>query len=150
MPAPPAGETSFVAVPAGTPLGELPAPVCTAGTTPGDLTAFFRSGDPLIGADYQRPYPLPDGRVLWLFQDACLPTSGGPELVHNVGLLQSGRCFQLLRTGSAETPTPYLFAELTVLENVMIAFHQGSRETLLDAIVRGRRYFEEEARIPAD
>ena len=40
-----------------------------------------------------------------------------------------------------------LFSDLTVLENVMIAFHHGSRATLLDAIVRGRRFAEEEARI---
>ncbi len=67
----------------------------------------------MIGADYQRAYPLPDGRVLWLFQDAFLPTSHGPQLVHNVGLLQSGPCFQLLRNGSTDAPTSYLFPELT-------------------------------------
>ena len=40
-----------------------------------------------------------------------------------------------------------LFADLTVLENVMIAFHHGSSETLIDAIVRGRRFADEEKRI---
>jgi branched-chain amino acid transport system ATP-binding protein len=40
-----------------------------------------------------------------------------------------------------------LFADLTVLENVMVAFHQGSSETLWDAIVRGARFAAEEERI---
>jgi hypothetical protein len=106
-------ETSFVPVPGGSPSSALSAPVCASGTTPEELTAFFDLGDPLIGADYQRAFPLPDGRVLWLFQDAVLPTAHGPELVHNVGLLQSGRCFQLLRSGSADAPAPYLLGELT-------------------------------------
>lgn len=109
----PPAETSFVAAPAATPLDHLPEPVCASGTAASDLTAFFDGGDPLLGADYQRAYPLPGGRVLWLFQDAFLSTSHGPQLVHNVGLLQSGRCFQLLRNGSADAPTPYLLPELT-------------------------------------
>ena len=87
--------------------------VCAAGTTAADLTAFFDRGDPIIGTDYQRAYPLPDGHILWLFQDAFLPTSHGAQLVHNVGLLQSGPCFQLLRNGSNDAPTSYLFPELT-------------------------------------
>jgi len=40
-----------------------------------------------------------------------------------------------------------LFADLTVLENVMIAFHHSSKETLWDAVFRGRRFAEEEERI---
>jgi len=67
----------------------------------------------MLGADYQRAYALPDGRVLWLFQDAFLATSHGPELVHNVGLLQDGADFELLRSGTADHPTPYLFADRT-------------------------------------
>jgi hypothetical protein len=110
---PPPTESSFGEVPATTPLAHLADPVCATGTTAADLTAFFDGGDPLLGADYQRAYPLPGGRVLWLFQDAFLPTSHGPYLVHNVGLLQSGPCFQLLRNGSADAPTPYLFPEST-------------------------------------
>jgi hypothetical protein len=109
----PPAETSFVAEPAGAPIGLLAEPVCAAGTTAADLTAFFAGGDPIIGADYQRAYPLPGGRILWLFQDAFLPTTHGPQLVHNVGLLQSGRCFQLLRNGSTDAPTSYLLPELT-------------------------------------
>lgn len=48
------------------------------------------------GADYQRSFKLPDGRVLWTFQDAFV--SGA--LVHNVGMVQSGRCFTTLNNGS--------------------------------------------------
>ncbi len=106
-------ETTFVRITAMNPAEQLAEPVCAAGTTAADLTAFFDGGSPMIGADYQRAYPLPDGRVLWLFQDAFLPTSNGSQLVHNVGLLQSGRCFQLLRNGSADVPTSYLLPELT-------------------------------------
>jgi hypothetical protein len=107
-------ETSFVPAPTGEPLPHLPEPVCVPATTANELTAFFDGGRPMIGADYQRAFPLPGGRVLWIFQDAFLPTSHGrPQLVHNVGLLQSGQCFQLLHNGSADAPTSYLFPELT-------------------------------------
>ena len=106
-------ETTFVRIPAMSPVEQLAEPVCAAGTTAADLTAFFDGGNPMIGADYQRAYPLPGGRVLWLFQDAFLPTPREPRLVHNVGLLQSGQCFQLLRNGSADVPTSYLLPELT-------------------------------------
>jgi hypothetical protein len=107
-------ETSLVGAPTGEPLPHLPEAVCATDMSVDGLTAFFDARQPLIGADYQRAYPLPSGRVLWLFQDAFLPTSHGYELVHNAGLLQSGACFQLLRSGSAEWPQPYLFGEETV------------------------------------
>lgn len=106
-------ETSFVALEETAVVGRLPEPVCAQATTATELAAFFDLGDPMIGADYQRAFALPDGRVLWLFQDAFLSTTHGPELVHNVGLLQSGQCFQLLRSGSANSPAPYLLPELT-------------------------------------
>ena len=35
------------------------------------------SGDPIIGADYQRAYPLPDGRTMWMFQDVLLRSRAG-------------------------------------------------------------------------
>ncbi len=109
-----APETCLVGDPTGEPLAGLPDAVCATDTTGEGLEAFFDGGRPMVGADYQRAYPLPSGRVLWLFQDAFLPTSHGRVLVHNVGLLQSGQCFQLLRSGSAEWPGSYLFGELTV------------------------------------
>lgn len=105
--------TTFVDDPAGEPLPSLPAAVCSSGTAAIDLEQFFDGRAPLLGADYQRAYPLPDGRVLWLFQDAFLATGDGPQLVHNVGLLQSGTCFQLLRNGTTRHPLSYLLPELT-------------------------------------
>ena len=110
----PTPESSFVATPTGEPLPGLSDPACATSTTAAGLTAFFDSDVPMVGADYQRAYPLPGGRILWLFQDAFLPTSSGPQLVHNVGLLQSGACFQLLRTGSRDAPASYLLSDLTL------------------------------------
>jgi hypothetical protein len=115
------GDTSFVEAPCGTAAEALPEPVCPpTSLTPTSTDAvdlldqFFDLGRPMVGADYQRAYPLPDGRVLWLFQDAFLPTPTGTTLVHNAGLLQSGDGFQLLRSGSAESPRSFLFADVTV------------------------------------
>jgi hypothetical protein len=51
--------------------------VCIADTSPASLTAFFASGDPIIGADYQRGLPAPDGRTLWMFQDVLLRSRAG-------------------------------------------------------------------------
>ena len=71
------------------------------------------------------------GRVLF----AGTPIEGWkPARVTKSGI---ARTFQNVR----------LFSDLTVLENVMIAFHHGSKETLLDAILRGKRFVQEEARI---
>lgn len=106
-------ETTFTTLVETSVAAGLPDPVCIERAGPSGLSDFFDLGDPILGADYQRAFTLPDGRVLWLFQDAFLPTSHGPTLVHNVGLLQSGPCFQLLRTGSADHPAPYLLPELT-------------------------------------
>lgn len=83
---------------------------------PEELCDAFDTDVPMLGADYQRAFALPDGRVLWLFQDAVLATSHGNELVHNVGLVQDGTSFELLRSGTADHPRPYLFADLTVDE----------------------------------
>jgi hypothetical protein len=88
---------------------------CAAGTNAAQLTARFASGiGPVIGADYQRAFPLPDGRKLWVFQDASIRTpSGATRLVHNIGLVQSGRCFTLLRSGTPEDPQPWIGAANT-------------------------------------
>ena len=66
------------------------------------------------GGDYQHAYPLPGGRVLWLFQDIYF--SNDTDLneppnnaAHNSGLVQQGSCFTILGTqgrdfiGDAET-----------------------------------------------
>lgn len=70
---------------------------CAAGLSADELTRFFSAPiGGFEGADYQRTFKLDDGRVLWTFQDAFV--SG--TLVHNVGMVQSGRCFTMLNSGS--------------------------------------------------
>jgi len=83
--------------------------------TPADLGRLF-DHEPagVVGADYQRATALPDGRVLWTFQDAAVRTSGGPIVtVHNIAVLQEGACFSVLYGGSRANPRPYLFADQT-------------------------------------
>lgn len=53
------------------------------------------------GGDYQRMYELPDGRVLWLFQDMFLSNDDDlrdslTAAAHNNGLVQDGSCFRVL------------------------------------------------------
>ncbi len=88
---------------------------CTAGgASAARLTATFAGQvEGIAGADYQRAFRLPDGRRLWVFQDAFLRTSGGSKLVHNIGLVQTGRCFRLLRSGTATAPRPWLASART-------------------------------------
>jgi len=90
--------------------------VCLPGAAPADLDRLFAS-EPggVVGADYQRGTPLPDGRVLWTFQDAevRLP-AGGTRLVHNIGMVQQGSCFTALIGGTDGDPQPWLFAAETI------------------------------------
>ena len=67
-----------------------------------------------MGADYQRTTPLPDGRVLWTFQDAEVRRADGSTTqVHNIGMVQNANCFSVLIGGTANDPRPWLFAEST-------------------------------------
>ncbi len=119
-------------------LGTLSAPdrlasaadVCLGSSSPASLTTMFES-EPggIIAADYQRAVPLPDGRTLWLFQDATIrlpPPEEPPEpvdpedppppterLLHNIGVLQTGSCFTVLRSGTTEDPKEWLLADQT-------------------------------------
>jgi hypothetical protein len=83
-------------------------PVCASDTSPAALTAFFAGGEPFRGADYQRAFPLPDGRTLWLFQDVNIATRTGSQFVHNAGLVQRGNCFDILQSGGYANPGEYL------------------------------------------
>ena len=50
------------------------------------------------GGDYQHAYPLPDGRVLWMFQDLHFSntnTLGATNAVHNGALIQDGSCWTI-------------------------------------------------------
>jgi hypothetical protein len=101
----------FVGTPAPATLGSpenVRPPVCAPDTSPAGLTTFFAGGEPFSGADYQRAFPLPDGRTLWLFQDVNIATRAGSQFVHNAGLVQSGNCFHILQSGGYANPGEYL------------------------------------------
>lgn len=100
------------------------ADVCLGATGPDALTTMFDSAPAgVFAADYQRAVLLPDGRTLWLFQDASIrlptpdpaPTPAPVDepterLLHNIGMIQTGSCFSVLRTGTAEEPREWLLA----------------------------------------
>jgi hypothetical protein len=75
-----------------------------AGVGTAELNRLFSGqADEYVGLDAPRAYPLPDGRVLWLFQDAFFSAAGSPtatldqaHFAHNAALLQQGGCFQSL------------------------------------------------------
>jgi hypothetical protein len=95
------------------PLNRRP-PECARSTEPNDLTTLFARNAMFSGADYQRPFPLPDGRVLWLFQDMYITGRyGQATFVHNAGLVQSGGCFELLHTGDYARPAELVMADAT-------------------------------------
>jgi hypothetical protein len=104
---------------AAAPLGVLalpnPAAAATCTGDGADLTAAFAAApDGLQGADYQRAIDLPDGRRLWTFQDAFVARPGRSDaLVHNVGVVQDGGCFEFLHGGSDGSPRSWLAAEHT-------------------------------------
>ena len=87
-------------------LWSLPAPAveaaeCATGSTAAELDAFFAADDAggLAGADYPHAVALPDGRTLWLFQDAFVGTDallGDDRFAHNAALVQTGDCFEML------------------------------------------------------
>lgn len=89
--------------------------VCLAASTPDQLGQLFVT-EPggVVGADYQRATPLPNGWVLWTFQDAEVRRPDGTTtLVHNIGMIQKGNCFTVLMTGSRTDPQPWLYASNT-------------------------------------
>lgn len=88
---------------------------CQSGSGVDPLNRMF-DGDPagFIGADYQRTLALPDGRVLWTFQDPTVFASGGAIVnLHNAAVVQDGNCFEFLRSGSAANPRSWLLPDLT-------------------------------------
>ncbi len=106
------------------------ADVCLGSTGPDALSRMFDS-EPggVIAADYQRAVPLPDGRTLWLFQDATIrlpppavppvptvppsPPAPTERLLHNIGIVQAGSCFTVLHGGTDAEPTAWLLGNLT-------------------------------------
>lgn len=78
---------------------------CAASTSTEDLNAFFATQlGTIAGFDSPQVIPLPDGRSVWLIQDAYISYGGvartlddaDTALAHNAMLIQSGRCFTVL------------------------------------------------------
>lgn len=90
--------------------------VCLPDLTPASLdTLFYGYPAGIVGADYARTIPIPNGDVLWTFQDAKMQLAGGQvKVLHNIGMVQQGNCFTILRSGTAANPRPWLFADETV------------------------------------
>jgi hypothetical protein len=90
---------------------------CDGGTSASELNALIRgkSRGPagMVGMDYAHAHALPDGRVLWVFQDVFLgnvKTLDKAKFVHNAALVQLGSCVRLLRSGSSSDPRSWLGA----------------------------------------
>jgi hypothetical protein len=85
---------------------------CADGLDDDRLTAFFGSEHAgLFGGDYQRATKLPDGRILWLFQDAMVRAANGTvRMMHNAAMVQSGLCFTLLTDGTPRNPAAWIGA----------------------------------------
>ncbi len=59
------------------------------------------------GGDYQRAFSLPDGRVLWMFQDIFFSNDNNladplNNAAHNAGLIQDGACFTIIGSQGAD------------------------------------------------
>ncbi len=84
------------------------------------------------GGDYPQAYPLPDGRVFWMFQDLHFsnddnlrndnPTDvargTATNAAHNAGMVQQGECFTILGdrgTRSGRRCTDGRFAHLVLV-----------------------------------
>jgi hypothetical protein len=105
------------AAPGPAPVNVRP-PECTTDTEPGGLNSFFRTGAAFTGADYQRSFLLPDGRVLWFFQDVYVRGRGNQStFVHNAALVQNGGCFSVLTSGTFAAPREFLFPVQTQREH---------------------------------
>ena len=94
---------------ASTPPGAPATPVRLDSTTTSPITSKG-----FAGADYQRTLRLPDGRVLWAFQDTFLdhPRATTGSCTTSVWC-KKGRASSLLRTGTANDPAAWIAPELT-------------------------------------
>ena len=79
-------------------------------------TLFDTEPGGIVGADYPRTLVLPNGNVLWTFQDARVRTPTGTRYVHNIGMMQVGLCFNILVGGSSSAPEAWLFPQHTAPE----------------------------------
>jgi len=90
---------------------------CEGGLTSAALNDLIRGtrrgAGGLAGMDYAHAQRLPDGRVLWLFQDAFLGDVSHLDqaaFVHNAGLIQFGSCVKVLHSGTRSRPRSWLGA----------------------------------------
>ena len=95
-------------------FGAAPSPVsaddCAASTSATDLDVFFAADDAagMAGGDYPHAFGLPDGRTLWMFQDACSAgtgcwaTTSSPTTPRSCRRVRaSGRCRPPAASGTA-------------------------------------------------
>ncbi len=105
-----------VALPSNLPVGAAGG-TCASGLGTAELNQLFAGQvDEYVGLDALRAYPLPDGRVLWLFQDAFYSPTGAAmstlidaRFAHNAALIQTGSCFRALHGPSSpgdQCPNP--------------------------------------------
>ena len=81
-----------------------------------------------------------------LFTGVYQPTTG--EITFNGKSLVGMKPYQITQRGIARTfQNIRLFSELTVLDNVKIAFHDHVKYGVLEAVLRAGRYYSEEERI---
>lgn len=83
------------------------APGCGTGAMNADqLNSLFASaglgatpaGEGFGGGDYPHAFPLPDGRILWMFQDTFFSNDnvlGNTNAVHNGAIVQQGNCWTM-------------------------------------------------------
>lgn len=84
-----------------------------------------------------------------LFTGVYQPTTG--EIVFDGKSIVGLKPYQITQRGIARTfQNIRLFSELTVLDNVKIAFHFHVKYGLLEAVCRAGRYFREEEEIEAE
>lgn len=101
------------------PVGPVPfsqGSVCLETTAPDLLNTLFDAAPGnVIGADYQQVTPLPDGRVLWMFQDALVRLPGGGDrTVHNMAMIQDDKCFDVRYGGTKDDPNSFIISNGTV------------------------------------
>ena len=82
---------------------------CDGGYTGTELDSSFRSGATgITGADYARAQTLPDGRVLWVFQDTFVGGDGSARCRASASCTTPASC----RTARATASWPALRRQL--------------------------------------
>ena len=89
------------------------------------------------------------GKTFNLFTGVYQPTTG--DIIFNGQSIVGLKPYEITQRGIARTfQNIRLFSELTVLENVKIAFHFHVKYGLIESVLRIGRYFKEEEQIEAE